>query len=232
MNLPTPPADAEIENVAGPSTSATTSVGLTSSRKSSLTTGEGRGTATYAYRAPPSRERSSPVDPTSIPAFSLAAHSAIPPIPVPSTSRQQLPGRNATLLSGGPFEARDCSETSEGPPSSKQKSSRKRKREKSKEAASLAATMPPATMNTPTPIKNTRTTPTTVEDKDMHTEQVTVAQPGSQQAGPNEDFDGTGEIVNGEPILDDSLNMRAGLIVNGVTFFAMRKYRVLTTSLS
>jgi hypothetical protein len=54
----------------------------------------------------------------------------------------------------------------------------------------------------------------------MHTEQVTVAQPGDQQAGPNEDFDGTGEIVNAESILDDSLNMRAGLIVNGVRFLA------------
>lgn len=230
--LLTPPADAEIGNVAGPSTSATASVGLTSSRKSPLTTGEGRGAATYAYRAAPFRERSSPVDPTSIPEFSSAAHSAIPPIPVPSTSRQQLPGRNAALPSGGPSEARNCSETSEGPPSSKQKSNRKRKREKSKEAASSAAAMPPVTTDTPTPNKNTPTTPTTVEDKDMHTEQGTVAQLGGQQAGPNENFEGTGEIVNAEPILDDSLNMRAGLVVNGVTFFAMRKHRILTTSLS
>ena len=207
--LPTPPADA------GPSTSATASVGLASSRKSALTTGEGRGAATYAYRAAPSRERSSAVDPTSIPEFSSAAYSAIPPIPVPSTSRQQLPGCNAALPSGGPSEARNCSETSEGPPSGKQKSNRKRKREKSKDAASSAAIIPPATTNTPNPIKNT---PTTVEDKDMHTEQVAVTQPRGQQAGPSEEFDSTGEIVNAEPILDDSLNMRAGLLANGVTF--------------
>jgi hypothetical protein len=115
--LPTPPDNVEMENVAGPSTSATASVGLTRSRKSPLTTEEGRGTATYAYRAAPSRERSSPVDPTSITEFSSAAHSAIPPFPVPSTSRQQLPGRNAALPSGGLSEARNCSETSEGPPS-------------------------------------------------------------------------------------------------------------------
>jgi hypothetical protein len=227
--LPTPPDDAEMENVAGSSTRATGSVGSTSSRKSPLTTGEGRSAATYAYRAAPSRERRSPVGPTSIPAFSSADHFAIPSIPVPSTSKQQLPGRNADLPSGGPSDARSCSETSEGPPSSKQKSNRKKKREKLKEVASSAATIPPVTMNTPTPSENAPTTPTTVEDKDMHTEQVTVAQPRDQQAGPN---DGTGEIVNAEPILDDSLNMRAGLVVNGVTFFTMRKYRILTTSLS
>jgi hypothetical protein len=51
---------------------------------------------------------------------------------------------------------------------SKQKSNRKRKREEAKEAASSAATTPPVTMNTPTPIKNTPTTPTTVEDEDMY----------------------------------------------------------------
>jgi hypothetical protein len=217
-SLPTPPADAEMENHARPSSSATASVGLTSSRKSPLITGEGRGAATYAYRAAPSRERGSPVDPTSIPEFSSATHSAIPPIPVPSTSKQQLSGRNAALPSGGPSEARNCSVTSEGPPSSKQKSNRKRKRENSKEAPWSAATMSPATTNTPTPDKNTPTTPTTVEDKDMHTERVTVAQPGGQQVGPNEDVDGAGETVNAEPILDDSLNMRAGLVVNGVHF--------------
>jgi hypothetical protein len=196
--LPTPPTDAEMENVAGPSTSATASAGLMSSRKSPLTTGEGRGAATYAYRAAPSREWSLPVDPTSISEFSSAV----------------------------PSEAHDCSETSEEPPS-KQKSNRKKKREKLKETASSAATIRPATMNTPT----TPTTPTTVEDKDMHTEQFTVAQPGGQQAGPNEYIDGTGEIVNAEPILDNPLKIRAGLVVNGVKFFAMRKYRILTTSL-
>lgn len=215
--LPTPPDDLEMENVAGPSTSATGSVGSTRSRKSPLIT-EGRGAATYAYRAAPSRERSSPVDPTSITEFSSAVHSAIPPFPVPSTSKQQLPDRNAALPSGNPSEARNYSETSEGPPPSKQKSNRKRRREKSKEVASSAATTPPVTTNTPTPIKNTPTTPTTVEDKDMYTEQATVAQPGGRQARPNEDFDGTKEVVNAEPILDDSLNMRAGLVVNGVTF--------------
>ncbi|KAF8503259.1 hypothetical protein F5888DRAFT_1660166 [Russula emetica] len=202
--LPTPPADVEIENVAGPSTSATASVGLKNSKKSPLTTGEGRGAATYAYRAAPSRERSSPVDPTSIPEFPSAVHSAIPPIPVPSTSRQQLSGRNAALPSGGPSEARSCSATSEEPPSSKQKSNRKRKREKSKEATSSAATMSPATTNTPTPTRDTPTTQTTV---DMHTEQ------------------------NAEPISDDSLNMRAGLVVNGWPYTALSEIRhsVLTS---
>jgi hypothetical protein len=52
----------------------------------------------------------------------------------------------------------------------------------------------------------------------MHTEQVTVSQPGTQQAGPNEDVDSAGEIINSETILDDSLNMRAGVVVNGVRF--------------
>lgn len=217
--LPTPPTDAEMENVAGPSTLATASVGLTSSKKLPLTTGEGRGAATYAYRAAPSRERSSPVDPASLSEFSSAAHSAIPPIPVPSTSRQPPSDRNAALSSRGPSEARDCSEPSEGLPSSKQRSKRKRKREKLKEDASSAATIPPATTNSPTSISNTPTTPTIVEDKDMHTEQAT----GGQQAGPNEDVDGTGEIVNAEPISDNSLNMRAGLVVNGVTLFCHEK---------
>jgi len=50
----------------------------------------------------------------------------------------------------------------------------------------------------------------------METDQVTVAQPGGQQAGPNEDVDGSGAIA--VPLLDDSLNMRAGLLVNGVRF--------------
>lgn len=226
--LPTPPTDTEMENVARPSTSATASVGLTSSKKLPLTTGEGRGAATYAYRAARSREPSSPVGPASISEFSSASHSAIPPIPVPSTSRQQPSDRNAALPSRGPSEARDCSEASEGPPSTKQKSNRRRKREKLKEATLSAVIIPPATTNSPTPIKNTPTTPTIVEDKDIHTEQAT----GGQQAGASEDVDGTGEIVNAEPISDNSLNMRAGLVVNGVTFFSMTKYRILTTSLS
>ena len=203
-----------MEYVAGPSTSATASVGLTSSRESPLTTGERRGAATYAYRKAISRERSSPVDPTSVSEFSSAAHSAIPPIPVPSTSGEQLSGSNVALPSGGPSEAGNYSATSEEPPSGKQKSNRKRKREKSKEDASLAATMPPAAANIPT----TPTTPTTVEDEDMRTEQLTIAQLRDQQAKPNEDVDSTGEIVNAEPILDDALNMRAGLMVNGVHF--------------
>jgi hypothetical protein len=74
--------------------------------------------------------------------------------------------------------------------------------------------MSPATTNTPT----TPVTSTTVEDKDMRAEQVTVAQPRGHQAGPNEDVDSTGGIVNAEPISDDLLNMRAGLMVNGVHF--------------
>jgi hypothetical protein len=201
--LPTPPADEEIENVAGPSTSATASAGLTSSKKSSLVSGEGRGAAKYAYRTAPSHERSSPIDPTSISEFSSAPHSAFPPIPVSSTSTQQLSG-----------ETRNCSATSEGPPSSKQKSNRKMKREKSKEATSSVAPMSPATTNTPT----TPTTPTTVEDDDMRSEQVAIAQPGGQQSGPNEDIDSTREIVNAEPIVDDPLDMRAGLVANGVRF--------------
>ncbi len=61
------------------------------------------------------------------------------------------------------------------------------------------------------------TAPTVVEDKDIQPEQVTVAQPVGEQAGSNEDVDGTREIVNAEPISDDPLNMRAGLVVNGVS---------------
>jgi hypothetical protein len=214
-SLPTPPADAEMEDVTGPSTPAAAFVGLTGSRNSLPTTGEGRGAATYAYRTAPSRERSSPLDPTSISEFSSAFHSAIPPIPVPSISAKQLLGSNAASPSGGPSEARNCSATSEEPSSGKQKSIRKKKREKSKGAASSAATMPPAATDSPT----TPITPTTVEDKDMRAEQIMVAQPRGQQAGPNENVDSTGELVNGEPISDDLLNMRAGLIVNGVHFF-------------
>lgn len=190
-----------MENVAGLSTSATASMGLTSSGKSPLTTGEGRGAATYAYRTAPSRERS---------------------------SVQQLSGPNAALPSGDPPGARNCSATSEVSAFGKQKSNKKKKREKeeSKEAASSTAPMSPATTNTPT----TPTTSTTVEDKDIRSERVTVAQPGGQQSRSNEDIDDTGEIVNGEPILDDLLNMRAGLVVDGVrTVFAMRKFRILTT---
>lgn len=66
----------------------------------------------------------------------------------------------------------------------------------------------------------------------MQTELINVARPRAEQAELNENVEGTGEIVNAEPNLDDLLNMRAGLVVNGVRFFAMRKYRVLTTSLS
>ena len=217
--LPTPPADAEmdIDIFAGPSTSATGFVRPTGSRKP-LTTGEGRGAATYAYRTAPSHERSSPLDPTSIPEISTVAHSAIPPVPVPSTAGQQLSGLSAALPSGGPSEAlNNCRATSEGPPSGKQKSNKKKKGEKenSRDAASSAATMPSATASTPT----TPSALTTVEDKAMRTEHAMVSQLRGQQAGPNEDVDNTGEILNTEPISDDPLNMRAGLIVNGVLFF-------------
>lgn len=217
-SLPTPPADMKIENVARPSTSATASVGLTGSRRSPLTTGGGRSAATYAYRAAPSRERSSPFDATSISDFSSTAHSAIPPIPVPSTSRQQLPGRDAALPSGSSYEARNCSTTPEAP--SSKKSNRKKKREESKGAAPSAATIPPATTNTPTSIENMPIPTHTVEDKDMYTEQVAVARPGGQQMGPNEDVDGIEETANAESILDDLLNMRAGLVVNEVRFLS------------
>lgn len=50
----------------------------------------------------------------------------------------------------------------------------------------------------------------------MEIDQVTVAQPGGQQAGPNEDVDGSGSGAIAVPLLDDPLNMRAGLLVNGV----------------
>lgn len=253
-SLATQASHSEAENDADPSTLATTPVVLSSSRKSPLTAGESRGARTYAYRTAPSHQLSSPVHPTSTPELSPTAHSTIPPIPVPSTSKQ-LSGRNVVLPSGGPSETRDCSATSRDPPSSKQQSKRKRRREESKEASS-SATMPPATTKTPSPTKSTPTTLTAVEDRDvcnhlrredgqtesipdataMHaniqSEQGTIARPGGEQVGSGEGVGATGEIVNAEPILDDPLNMQAGLVVNGVSFPPRRQYRLLTTSLS
>ena len=237
---PTPSTHSEVENDAGPSTSATAFVDLASSRKSPLTIGESRGSATYAYRTARSRERSSPVDPTSVQESSSTSHSYIPPIPVPSTSKQQLSGCDAVLPSRGPSEPPNRSATPDGPPSSKQKSNRKRKREL-REAALSAASMPPATTNDPTSAQNTPTVP--VEDRDIcspsrrydsqtglgadatsilaniQPERVTVAQRGSERARSDEGVERTGGIANAEPISDDPLNMRAGLIVNGVSFF-------------
>jgi hypothetical protein len=239
---PTPSSHSEVENDAGPSTSATALMDLESSRKSPLMIGESRGSTTYAYRTARSREQSSPVDPTSVQEFSPTSHSSIPPIPVPSTSKQQLSGRDAVLPSRGPSEPPNRSATPDGPPSNKQKSNRKRKRELLREAALSAASMPPATTNDPTSVKNSPTVP--VEDRDicgpsrrydgqtglgadatsipanMQPERVTVTQRGGvERARSDESVERTGGIANPETISDDPLNMRTGLIVNGVSFF-------------
>lgn len=52
----------------------------------------------------------------------------------------------------------------------------------------------------------------------IQSEQGTIARPGGEQVGSGEGVGATGEIVNAEPILDDPLNMQAGLVVNGVSF--------------
>ena len=236
---PAPPSLSEVEYDAKPSTSATTSKVLSSSSKSPLTTGERRGTATYAYRTAPPCERGSPVHPTSIQEFSSAA---IPPIPVPSTSRHPS-RRNLVMPSEGPSEPRNYSTTSKEPPSNKRQSNRRRRREELKEVASSPDTVPRTTTKTPTPPKNTPTPPIAAEDRDicdpsrrddgqieldtdvtvmpddMQPEQVTVVQSGGEQAGWGEG-DATGEIVNADPSQDDPvLSMRAGLKVNNVSVF-------------
>lgn len=173
---------------------------MSSSRQTPLNTRESRGTATYAYRTAPSCERSSPVHSTTSP-----AHPTIPPVPAPSTSRQ-LSGRNPVPPPGGPSVPRNHNPTGE-PSSSKRQSNRKRKREELKGAASSADIMPSATTKALTPSMLA----------DMQPNQVT--QSGGEQAGSGEDVDVTREIVNLEPIRDDpALSMRAGLIVNGVSF--------------
>jgi hypothetical protein len=53
----------------------------------------------------------------------------------------------------------------------------------------------------------------------MQPKQGTVPQPGGEQVGSGEDVSATGEIVNAEPIWDDPLDMQAGLVVKGVSFF-------------
>ena len=235
---PTPPSHSEVKYDAKPSTSATTSKVLSSSSMSPLTTGEHRGTATYAYRTAPSCERGSPVHPTSIQEISSAA---IPPIPVPSSSRHPS-RRNAVMPSEGPSKPHNYSSTSGEPPSSKRQSNRRRRREELKEVASSSDTAPRATKKTPTPPQNTPTLPIAVEDREiydpsrwddgqiesdaevavmpdaMQPEQATFVQSGGEQAGLGEG-DVTGEVVNAGSSQDDPvLSMRAGLKVNNVSF--------------
>ncbi|KAH9981741.1 hypothetical protein BJV74DRAFT_853868, partial [Russula compacta] len=220
----------EVGNDTQPSTSANTSVASSSLTKSPLTAGPSRGAATYAYRTAPSREQSSPVHLPSILESSSAANSAIPRIPIPSTS-------SATL--GGPQHG-------------KQKSSRKKRREESKKLAASVATKSLATARaSPLPIQSVPTVLTAVENGDAHDlsrrdgspvklegdvptipadvppEQATVAQSEDEEAGLVKGVDDTVGILSAEPNRDEvaALSMRAGLIANGWPYTALSGMR-------
>ncbi len=244
---PNPRSHLQERNDAGPSTSVGTPVVLSSSNKSPLTTRQSRGAATYAYRTAPSLEQSSSIHLTPALESPSAANSAIPPIPMPSTS-SHISAPNLVPPSRGSSEPVNRGSTAEGQPPAKQKSARRRKREGSKRFAASAATVLTATTDTsPDPIKNMPAVPMIVEDRDIcdpsghhdgQTEkdldvpsiladirpgQITIVQSGGEQTR-------SGEIKT-EPDQDDpALSMRAGLIVNGVSFHHKTIYLSTTSS--
>jgi len=245
-SLDTPPISTSHPDVAHgskPSASVTTSAASSSSTKLPLTTATGRshGTATYAYKTV-SYEQSSPIRLPSVVGSFSATMSAIPPIPVPSTSREKS-DRNSVRASPEPTNG---GASSEGLPSGKQRSGRKKRRKLAAAAAAVAAaavrelavkeaspvpiesvTAVPAVQNRDAydlPRRDDDQTKLEVDDlstlADMLPEQDTVAQRGGEKARSREGVDDVSGVGEAEEHLDDpELNMRAGLIVNGVSLY-------------
>jgi hypothetical protein len=217
-------------NDTGPSTSVVTPVVLSSSRIPPLTTGQSRGEATYAYKTARPVEQSTPTHLTSVPESPETAKSSAPPTPAPSTSKQ-ISARNSIPPSRGPLEP---GSTSEGPPLPKIKSVRKRRREEAKRPAASAATVMPVTTTDTSPDPVKPIVPETVEDGCVCDPPQYGGQTELDLDVPSTPVDRKPELstfaqVRGEEtrLVEDSieqdqddpaLSMRAGLIVNGVSF--------------
>lgn len=222
---------AEVTGDPGPSTSVAALVFSSSSRKSPLTTGQNRGGATYAYRTVRPSEQSAPVHLASTPESPETTNSAVSPTPTSSTSKQ-IAGHSSVLPS------RDSLEpgfTSEGPPPAKIKSTRRKRREEAKRLAASALTVLPATAADASPDPVKPVVPNTVEGRDVcdpprhnggqtvldldvpstpadiKLEPSTVAEAGGEQPRLGEDRTEIGQD-------DPALNMKAGLVVNHVSF--------------
>ena len=229
---PTSGSRPKVTSDAGPSTSVAVPVASSSSRKSPLTTGQSRSTsaATYAYRTARPPGQSTPLHLTSVMESPETGNSTNTPTPAPSTTKQ-IAGRRSTPPSPG---SSKHGSTSEGPLPAKDKSGRKKRRDKLKRPPASVATMLPVTTTdvSPDPVKSI--VPNTVEDRDIcdpprhdgqteldydeqpmsadiKPEPSTVAQAGFEQMRPGEDGIETDQD-------DPALSMRAGLIVNGVSF--------------
>jgi hypothetical protein len=218
---------AEVTGHAGPSTSVAASVVSSSSQKSPLTMGQNRGRATYAYRTARSPEQSTPIHFASVPESPETDNSAVPPTPTPSTSKQ-IAGHSSVLPSRGSLEP---GFTSEGPPPAKYKSVRRKKREETKRCAASASTVLPATATDASPDLVRPVVPSTVEDGDVcdpprNDDGQTVLDldvPSTPANVKPEPSTGREQLGSGEDRIetdqdDPALNMRAGLIVNGVSF--------------
>ena len=218
---------AEMTDDAGTSTPTVASVVSSRSQKSPLTTGQNRAGVTYAYRTARSPEQSPPIHLAESPE---TVNAAVPPTAKPSTSKQiashgSVPPSRASSEPGF---------TSEGPPLAKNKSGRKRRRE-AKRLVAAAPTVLPATTTDALLDPTEPVIPNAIEDRDVcdppqhddgqtvsdldvpstpadiKPEPSTVAQAGDEQQRLGEDMTETDQ--------DDSvLNMRAGLIVNGVSY--------------
>jgi hypothetical protein len=222
---------AEVTGDPGPSTSVVAPVVSSSSRKTPLTTGQNRGGATYAYRTTRPPEQSAPIHLASVPESPETTNSAVPLTPTPSTSKQ-IAGHSSVLPSRGSLEP---GFTSEGPPPAKHKSVRKKRREEAKRLAASAPTVLPATTTDASPDPVKPVVPNTVEGRDAcdpprhdggrtvldldlastpadtKPEPSTVAEAGCEQPRLGEDRTESDQD-------DPALNMRAGLIVNQVSF--------------
>ena len=218
---------AEVTGDAGSSTSVAVPVASSSSRKS----GQNRGGATYAYRTARPAEQSTPTHLVSVPESPETANSAVAPTPTPSTSKQ-IAGHSSLLPSRGSSEPGSMSE---GPPPAKRKSSRRKRREESKRLAASASTVLPATTTDGSPGLVKPVVPKVVEGRDVcdpprrddgqtvldldvpstpadiKPEPSTVAQAGGEQPRLGEDRTETDQD-------DPALDMRAGVVVNGVSF--------------